>query len=355
MKSTELRDFLIGYTRYALDSLEPTQKELKGIFRQWQTPTYWSKYARGKSAPLPSPVHRISTRIKNPEAVLHKIFAKPNQYGNGPLAENFEHMHDALGVRVVVFFLSSLPLVDKEIKEGGLFEVSEEKPPFAYLGQDIYDNLGLTMERRQKASGYASIHYVLRLKKSVLPEEDRPWFELQLRTVTEDTWAEVEHVLGYKPNKQTSVQVKKQFQIISNLLSAIDEHFNLLQEQLSHYQVQANYDDSDPINTENLPGVLTEFDVRCSQFQVNTLLKLLGSRGVHTVGDFRTIATKENLDMVADACRTHFGRAPGGDEIVSALMSMYRKETVGDRLQALMEWMEFRKLWDDFKGAADIK
>lgn len=70
-----------------------------------------------------------------------------------------------------------------------------------------------------------SVHYILRLKKEVAFASQSPWFELQVRTMTEHTWGEIEHVLGYKPEKGTSFTIQKQFHIISKLLGAVDEHF----------------------------------------------------------------------------------------------------------------------------------
>jgi len=344
MENSDLRKFVLGYTRYAMNVLEPTRRELESILERWQDPDYWAPHADSGSS-LPSPIQRASVRVKRPESVLMKIYKKPDVYPEGPCNQSITKMPDCLGARLIVYFLSDLPLVDREIQKSGLFEISTVRPPHAYMGREIFEGLGLTMNMVTKPSGYSSIHYLVRLKESVLPNGERPWFEIQLRTITEDAWAEIEHVLGYKPDQRTSMPVKKQFQIISNLLSAIDEHFNLLKSQLTHFQHTSEYMPDDPLNAENLPSVLEEMGVRCAQHEVHGLLKILASGGIETIRDFLTVATPSNVKLIGEEYRRELGRNARGTEIVSALVAMQDMESASDRKAALADQLEIRKLW----------
>ena len=316
----DLDRFVTLYEDYSTHILQPTRQSLQELFRTWRIPAYWKKYAEEKTAPLPSPVQRCSLRIKEAKSVLRKIIAKADEFPDGLTWNSFERMFDAVGARVVVYFLSSLSLLDREIRESGRFEISSEHPPHAYLSKEIYDRLGLTMERRDKASGYASIHYVLRLKDGLLPPEERPWFELQLRTITQDAWAEIEHVLGYKPNRSTTPQVKKQFQVISHLLHAVDEHFDLLQDEISHQQSRVRPKASDPLNSENLPGILAEHQIRCAQYDIKGLIKLAAGRGIKTVGDLRRIVTPERIQLVQKSLRRELHHNPEDYSLLTALL-----------------------------------
>ena len=210
--------------------------------------------------------------------------------------------------RVVVYFLSNLPLIDREIHNNELIELSQENPPIAYLSEDVLYRLGLThLKRGQKDSGYASIHYILRFRTSSVSKDQRPWFELQVRTLAEHLWGEIEHILGYKPDKRTSFAVKKQFQIISSQLSSIDEHFNLLFEELSRFQEEVTYRDSDPLNAENFPAVLSEIGAGCAQKEIDGLLKLLNSRGIESVGTLREVATSKCMEIIRNTYWKHEG------------------------------------------------
>ena len=207
--------FVDEYAKYMRDVLRPTQDELRRSLDDWREPLFWAKYNTKSRMPAPSPIQRVHTRIKRPESVIDKIYRRPDSFPEGLTPPSLRSMHDALGARVVVYFLANLAMVDHEIRNHGGFEISAEVPPVAYVAAGM--TLPLSGLRHEvKESGYASVHYLLRLRDSAVPAEDRPWFELQLRTMVEDVWGEIEHVLGYKPAKRTSLAVRKQFKILSH-------------------------------------------------------------------------------------------------------------------------------------------
>ena len=190
--------FLQTYGRYVSDILSPTQDEIKLICDRWRDPSYWARYSKKERMPAPSPIQRFHSRIKRPESVVDKILRKPDWFPNGFEMSSLHRMTDALGARLVVYFLSSFPLIDHEVRQSGDFDVLTDYPPVAYLMDGLDAPLN-NIRRQAKQSGYASVHYVLRLRDSRLPLEQRPWFELQVRTMVEDVWGEIEHILGYKP------------------------------------------------------------------------------------------------------------------------------------------------------------
>ncbi|MBD3277573.1 MAG: hypothetical protein GF388_04670 [Candidatus Aegiribacteria sp.] len=293
------KKFLEGYEQYVRDVLIPTNKEIRTLFKQWRDPEFWALTPKLSRLPSPSPVQRTHTRVKRPESAVDKILRHPSQYPHGLTIDSVKCMNDAVAGRIIVYFLKNLPLIDKHLRTSEQVEVSSAFPPVAYLSRDLIERLDLNdIKRGQKDSGYASIHYIVRLRDSALPIEQRPWFELQVRTITEDVWGEIEHILGYKPNKKTSFAVRKQFQIISSELTAIDEHFNLLYEELSRYQEESLFRDESPLNAENLPAVLSELGIGCAQKEIDGLLKLLVSRRIETVGELRTEATQDRIDAI---------------------------------------------------------
>jgi putative GTP pyrophosphokinase len=310
-ESDNLGKFLKSYGKYVVDILKPTETEIKNLFRSWTNTDYWGKYAELSRLPSPSPIHYVKVRTKRPESVVDKILRKPNLYMDGLVLDSVKLMSDAVAGRIIVYFLSNIPLIHNEILNNPLLEISKEYPPIAYLNENIIQRLGLTdIERKPKESGYVSIHYILRLRSSMVSKEDRPWFELQVRTLAENVWGEIEHILGYKPDKRTSFAVKKQFQIISSQLIAIDEHFNLLFEELSRFQQEVTYRDNDFLNAENLPAVLNDIGVGCAQREINGLLKLLNSRRIENVNMLNDIATPQNIDIIRNTYRSYERRAP---------------------------------------------
>ena len=86
-----------------------------------------------------------------------------------------EHIHDAIGIRVVCAFISDVYSVRDHLRTIDKVEVIEEKD---YIKQ-------------AKPNGYRSLHMILRY-------DNKYYVEIQLRTISMDTWAALEHHMRYK-------------------------------------------------------------------------------------------------------------------------------------------------------------
>lgn len=342
-------EFLESYRDYVETTLEPVRLRVKSILTEWNGLDYWDSYSSAR-LPTPSPVQRVRVRIKRPESAVDKILRKPQKYPKGLNPSSFRQMKDTLGARVIVYFISQLPLIDREIRTSGTFELDPENPPVAYLSEGLYKQLDLDhIDRKEKESGYASIHYVIRLAEFPGEGEENPFFELQLRTMAEDLWGEVEHILGYKPDKRTSFAVRKQFMIISRSLEALDEHFNFLFEELARFQQEGAFEESDPLNAENLPFILRSLGLGCAQKEVDGLLKVLFSRGIDTVARLHRVASPRSIEIIRNVYLQESGRQPINFEFVANLANLdgvLEDTEVADRVRAQREFLEY---WSNFK------
>ncbi|MDT8445743.1 MAG: hypothetical protein RRB13_02450 [bacterium] len=319
-QNSDLKKFLREYEQYELHILKPTLEEVSELLKRWEHSEYWEKYALSQGVATPSPIRMSLVRIKHPEKVVDKVFRKPRLFPEGLSPNSFLQMPDALGVRVIVYFPSQLPLIDKEIRSSGLFELSESFLPEAYISPELHSRFGLThIEQKSKESGYTSVHYTVRLANSSVPIQERPYFEIQVRTMAQELWSELEHVLAYKPENRTHFSAKRRLQILSRQISAIDEQFNLLYEELIHNQEIATYQDSDLLAFENLPKVFMEIGVKCAIKDLNPILKLLQSRGIETIKSLLEVATPMRLERIRNTYRSALGRAPDILELNAAL------------------------------------
>lgn len=343
--------FLDEYRSYVQDVLTPTHQEVKAFFKRWKEPSYWAHYTEDeKRRAFPTPIQRFNARIKRPESVKDKIIRKPDSFPQGLTPESFTQMRDAVAGRLVIYFMSYFTIVDREIRSHPELELCPFDPPVAYLREDLARRFALVdLERRDKPSGYASVHYILRLRSSSVPVEERPWFEIQLRTLAEDAWGEVEHMLGYKPGKQTSASVTSQFRIIGSHLTAIDEHFSSLYEDLSRFQTSVNISDTSQLNTENLPPVLHDLGVGSSQHEVFGLLKVLASQKVETIGDLRTLAHRW-LPFLTPVFRSVEHREPSNFEIVATLANLSGCSTEADAKLRIVEQIAYLRVWHDLRS-----
>lgn len=343
----QLTVFLSQYERYVKEVLQPTQKEIAGLLGPWVDPNSWTKYKRTNRLSIPSPVKTTYSRIKRPEQVVDKIYRKPENFPAGFEPISFRTMEDAIGVRILVYFLSHLPLIDRELRSTPMLELSSESPPIAYLGGHQPELLSLDhIQKIEKQSGYCSIHYTLRLRESQVEPDERPWFEVQVRTLTMELWSTMEHHLGYKPSRRAHFAAKRQFKLLAKMLGAIDEQFNFLYEELNRYQEEATYDDRDTLTPENLPSVLAEVGVSCAQRDINNILKFFFARGVETIRDLRDLATPDRLDMVRNTYLSITGRLPQNLEVIASLAAVRGAYSVEEETRRIRSQIAYRGAWD---------
>lgn len=343
--SNELKNFLKEYNEYQVRILEPTLNEINICLKEMGRPVFWYKYMRGKGVATPSPIRQIVSRIKQPDKVVEKIFSKPELFPNKLSSDSFKKMHDTIGSRIIVYFSSQLSLVDRELRNSGFFELDKDAPPEAFFEPEKLLRLGLShIENKQKESGYTSIHYMVRLKESSIPSGARPVFEIQVRTLAQELWSELEHVLAYKPETRPNFSAKRRLQILSREVSVIDEHFNLLYEELIHNQETVEYKDSDILTFENTPKVLSEIGIQCALTELNPILKTLFSREIKTVGEFFRIATPIRLTTIRNSYISLTGRAPNNIEFISTLSILNKAESKEAEIERIKSHIQFQNL-----------
>ncbi len=116
------------------------------------------------------PVEHCLGRIKSEESMREKCVRK-----NLPTESALEKIYDAVGVRIVCAFVDDVFTIRDYIVNSGRYEIIEEK--------DYINNA--------KPNGYRSYHMILRVG-------GKYHAEIQLRTISMDTWAALEHHLKYK-------------------------------------------------------------------------------------------------------------------------------------------------------------
>ena len=344
--------FRDAYKRHREEVLEPARDELKAELRTWKHELRWSAHRNG-DAIIPSPVQRTRVRIKRLESIEDKIARHPDRYPGGLTRDNLLSMDDLLGARIIVYFVSDLPLVDRELHQSPQIELSRADPPKAYLPRDLALQLGMTdIKREDKKSGYASVHYQACLAESRLGSS--PQFELQVRTLAEDVWGEIEHILGYKPDKQTALQVSREFRILSKQLGAIDEQFALLYHRQRIHRKQIEIDPEAPPNAENIPKALAEMGLSVAQDEVDGLLKVMASRGIETVGELQARGTPERLHALKKTWQKETGRPSRTFDVIAVLGTIGVDATAAEVRAKTAEWATVAKEWSKRTDDADL-
>lgn len=143
----------------------------------------------------PAPIHSVKSRMKSEESIRGKILRKLED-GEELAPENvFSKVTDFAGVRVLHLlqhhFSDIHTAIVKRVEEGEW--VFHEAPKAYTWDPDAIDYFaGFGLETQLKPSRYTSVHYVVR------PRPESPAScEIQVRTLWEEIWGEVDHAINY--------------------------------------------------------------------------------------------------------------------------------------------------------------
>ncbi|HEY1937454.1 MAG TPA: hypothetical protein VGJ33_05945 [Candidatus Angelobacter sp.] len=174
--------------------------------------------------------HSIEARAKSLESFGQKAMSPSETDINVPkYPDPLKQITDLAGVRVITFFPKTLEEVDKNIKEQ--FRVIE-----------TVDHTKSLHEAEQ--FGYQSVHYLVQLKadRIKLPEYqkfDEVIAEIQIRTVLQHAWAEIEHDIQYKSNVTIPEEIRRRFMALAGMLEIADREFQAIQDDDLSLRVQA--------------------------------------------------------------------------------------------------------------------
>jgi ppGpp synthetase/RelA/SpoT-type nucleotidyltranferase len=152
-------------------------------------------------------VQAIESRAKDPHSLLDKLRRK--EYPNPG-----EQVKDLIGVRVITQYPDDAEAAAEIL--GPAFEIDTE---------ESYDKFE---ELEAKVFDYRSIHLVARLRESdadVTKALGRHWFEIQVRSLLQHAWAEVDHEIKYKSGIAFPKPLERRFAAIAGSLETLDQAF----------------------------------------------------------------------------------------------------------------------------------
>ncbi|MNJ44076.1 GTP pyrophosphokinase YjbM [compost metagenome] len=164
--------------------------------------------------------HSISFRCKTKESFERKVDIKQSYSA-------LEDITDLAGVRVITHFSDDVDVVAGMIESEFKIDRANSIDKRAALDPDRF--------------GYLSLHYVVSLKKEREILDEYAAFkglklEIQIRSILQHTWAEIEHDIGYKSSVEVPKVIKRKFSRMAGLLELADQEFVAIRSELSKYQ-----------------------------------------------------------------------------------------------------------------------
>lgn len=168
-------------------------------------------------------VHSVRWRVKDTEHLLAKIVRKKadgtQKYADISLDNYFEKVTDLIGVRALHLFKNDCFAIGKSIR--GTFNLVETPVAFIRKGDSselISKFQENNFEVKEHQEGYRSIHLVAELKPQKLPVV----CEIQIRTIFEEGWSEIDHKVRY-PNFSDNALIGGYLEIFNRLAGSADD------------------------------------------------------------------------------------------------------------------------------------
>jgi len=188
--------------------------------------------------------HHISSRVKDRHSLEKKIEKKENKYlGIGEIT-------DVVGCRIISFFEDDVDKIVDILQ--GEFNV------------DVNNSVNKKEMIEPEKFGYVSYHIVCSIndKRLELAEYKRYKgikFEIQIRSILQHAWAEIEHDLGYKSSADVPKKIRRKFSRIAGLLETADENFCEIKQSLEEYNTKIKDNEEELLNTDLNLNSLTLF------------------------------------------------------------------------------------------------
>ena len=157
-------------------------------------------------------VASIESRVKEEASLAGKLEQKGTKYGS--LAD----ITDIFGMRIITFYTDDVDKVASGVER--LFEVD-------------WDN---SVDKRKllevDSFGYLSLHYVCR-------SPEFPFrFEVQMRTILQHAWANMNHDTGYKSGVEVPTEYLRNMNRLAGILELVDEQFSRIRTDINDYRRQ---------------------------------------------------------------------------------------------------------------------
>jgi ppGpp synthetase/RelA/SpoT-type nucleotidyltranferase len=166
-------------------------------------------------------IHSIEARAKDPVSFGHKA-AKPSKNDpNRPMyPKPLEQITDKAAIRIITFFPRTINEIDEMLKQEFIIIEYFDK------GENLIE---------EERFGYQSVHYLVTLDevRTSLPEYKRfakAKVEIQVRTILQHAWAEIEHDIQYKSTITIPRDIKRRFMSLAGLLEIADREFQAIQD-----------------------------------------------------------------------------------------------------------------------------
>ncbi|MBQ2740440.1 MAG: GTP pyrophosphokinase family protein [Clostridia bacterium] len=149
------------------------------------------------------PIHHIESRLKSVESAYEKLARR----GYAQVAENLTQLKDIAGVRVICSYVEDVyDIADVFLRQEGVV-LLQKKDYIEY----------------PKPNGYRSLHLIAEIPVSLSKETRSVPVEIQLRTISMNMWASLEHEVSYKVNADLLDSYRAELKTCADEMHAVEK------------------------------------------------------------------------------------------------------------------------------------
>lgn len=244
METIDWNYFLLPYEQ----TVEELMSKFKNIAKQY------------KQLNIHSPIEEVEGRVKGVKSILDKLNKK-----NLDISQMEEKIEDIAGIRIVCRFVEDIEKVVNLIKERNNFDltINEEK--------DYITNT--------KSSGYRSYHMLINYPVITCNGPKNIKAEIQIRTITMNFWAKIEHSLRYKYNNHMPEVLQRRLIFAAEAAFKLDKEMSTIHHEILKAQEVIKIRNDIVKNIVDNIEKLKEIAMLVNIDDINKKLTLLNSDG----------------------------------------------------------------------------
>ena len=158
-------------------------------------------------------VATVECRVKAEDSLAGKLRLKGGKYSS------ILDITDIVGIRVITFYIDDVDKVASVLER--------------HFDIDWENSVDKRKLHETDSFGYLSLHYICRA-----PENDKIRFEVQMRTVLQHAWANMNHDTGYKSGVEIPKGYLRNLSRLAGMLELVDDEFSRIRRELADYRRQ---------------------------------------------------------------------------------------------------------------------